>query len=547
MKKVSALRIIDKIVFTPAELNAGEYDPTFTSYVVKDNPDDKATLLKAENQLKELTDEEKAKRKALQEVAWAYNMMQEDMSSFISWFLPHVMTSNEIPTFHKEIFSIIKGCDRIALAAPRGFAKSTIVTKFYPLHSALFKRHKDICIISASEGLASEHLRFIKLEIENNAKIKAVWGDVRSEKWNETHLAITHKDGFICNIRAKGAGGQIRGFRPDCIILDDIETDDSCESEDQRKKLKHWIFKACLNTLMPSGKFCLIGTLIHPLSVLNDILKISNGWTKKRFQAYIDGIEKEGNELWPAMWSHDKLQQRKREIGTWAFASEYMNNPMVDESNPIKEEYLRYYDTPPTSMSVVVICDPAYTEDTTGDWKVAMVIGIDKNQNRYVLEYHRSHAPTGEYQDAILNLYIKYKNICTAVGCPSGGGDREFFNSLMKNAADKKIYPPFVELKNVFHSATGQDIRNKKNRIVAALQPLFEKGKYYIHTEHLEVRDELLTIGSSQHDDLVDCMSYAENVLTPVYFDSNNKSEDFGVDREPVVIGNSASGYGLEY
>lgn len=547
MKKFSPLRVIDTIVFTPAELNAGEYDPTLISYVVKENPDDKSTLLKAENQLKELTEEDKLKRKALQEVAWAYNMMQEDMSSFISWFLPHVMTSNEIPKFHKEIFSIIKSCDRIALAAPRGFAKSTIVTKFYPLHSALFKVHKDICIISASEGLASEHLRFIKLEIENNAKIKAVWGDVRSEKWNETHLAITHKDGFICNIRAKGAGGQIRGFRPDCIILDDIETDDSCESEDQRKKLKHWIFKACLNTLMPSGKFCLIGTLIHPLSVLNDILKISNGWTKKRFQAYIDGIEKEGNELWPAMWSHDKLQQRKREIGSWAFASEYMNNPMVDESNPIKEEYLRYYDTPPTSMSVVVICDPAYTEDTTGDWKVAMVIGIDKNQSRYVLEYHRSHAPTGEYQDAILNLYTKYKNICTAVGCPSGGGDREFFNSLMKNAADKKIYPPFVELKNVFHSATGQDIRNKKNRIVAALQPLFEKGKYYIHTEHLEVRDELLTIGSSQHDDLVDCMSYAENVLTPVYFDSNNKSEDFGVDREPVVIGNSASGYGLEY
>ena len=57
---------------------------------------------------------------------------------------------------------------------------------------------------------------------------------------------------------------------------------------------------------------------------------------------------------------------------------------------------------------------------------------------------------------------------------------------------------------------------------MAALQPLFEREVLF-HTEHLEVRDELLTIGSSQHDDLVDCMSYAENVLTPVYFDSNNK------------------------
>lgn len=496
---------------------------------------------------KEIKKEDKKEDKILQAAAQAFNVFKEDLSCFIQYFLPEVTTTNEIPGFHKEIFSIVKSCDRVALAAPRGFAKSTIITKIYPLHAALFKRHKDICIISASENLASEHLRFIKRELEGNHKINVCWGEVKSEKWNETHMAVTHKDGFVCNIRAKGANGQIRGFRPDCIILDDIETDESCESDDQRKKLKNWIFKACLNTLMPSGKFLIIGTLIHPLSVLNDILKVPNGWTKKRYQAYKDGIEREGNELWPAMWPHEKLQERKREIGSWAFASEYMNNPLVDGSAPIKEEYIRYYEEPPVQMSCVVVCDPAYSEDENADNKVAMVIGIDKDQNRYVLDYHSSHLPTGQYQDAILTMYLKYKGTCTAVGCPSGGGDREFYNSLLKLAETRKIYPPWVELKNVFHSATGQDIRNKKHRITAALQPLFEKGKYYIKSDQLDIRDELLTIGSSQHDDLVDCMSYAENILTPVYFDSNNKSEDYNYDKEPAYVSNKSDCYGVEY
>jgi hypothetical protein len=525
------------IVLFPQEVEAQAFDTSSTSNMVEVKEVDIAA-----EEIKQ-----KQRKAELAEFAKAYDALSENMAVFIDLFLPHIRTTNEIPKFHREIFSILKVHDRIALAAPRGFAKSTIVTKCYPLHSALFKKHKDICIISASENLASEHLRFIKNELESNQKLMALWGDVKSEKWNETHMAITHKDGFVCNIRAKGAGGQIRGFRPDCIILDDIETDEGCESEDQRRKLKNWIFKSCLNTLMPTGKFCIIGTLIHPLSVLNDILKVPNGWMKKKYQAYIDGIEKEGYELWPAMWDHARLQHRKGEIGSWAFASEYMNNPLVDESNPIKEEYIRYWDVLPAQLSTVIVCDPAYTEDVTGDWKVAAVIGIDKNQNRYLLEYHRSHAPTGEYQDAIFNMYIKHKNTCTALGCPSGGGDREFFNGLIKAAEVRKIYAPIVELKNVFHSATGQDIRNKKHRIVAALQPLFEKGKYYIHVDHLEARDELLTIGSSQHDDLVDCLSYAENILTPVYYDSNNKVEDYDAYKEPVIIGSSASGYGIDY
>jgi hypothetical protein len=68
-------------------------------------------------------------------------------------------------------------------------------------------------------------------------------------------------------------------------------------------------------------------------------------------------------------------------------------------------------------------------------------------------------------------------------------------------------------------------MRGKKARITAALQPLFEQGKYFIHPDHLEAREELLTIGSSRWDDVVDSLAYAEQILTPSYVDIDLKKD----------------------
>ncbi len=123
----------------------------------------------------------------------------------------------------------------------------------------------------------------------------------------------------------------------------------------------------------------------------------------------------------------------------------------------------------------------------------------------------------------------------------------EFYNNLVRQAEQRRMYPPFVELKNIYRTATGIDKKNKHARIIAALQPLFEKGKYYIKPEHLEARDELLTIGSSRWDDLSDALAYCENILTPMYFDSNNKKDNIDIDRDPVFMAGKTSGYGMEY
>jgi len=162
---------------------------------------------------------------------------------------------------------------------------SSISSIFYPIWCALFAKERDICIVSATEGLAVEMLRAIKRELESNRRILTFFGDMKSSKWAENHIILSNG----VNIRARGAGGQIRGFRPSLVILDDIETDEGVESEEQRKKLKNWVFKACLNTLLPEGQFVVVGTILHPLSLLADLLTIKNGWNKLKFQAYKAG------------------------------------------------------------------------------------------------------------------------------------------------------------------------------------------------------------------------------------------------------------------
>ncbi len=454
-----------------------------------------------------------------------------DLENFIRVYFKD-LAKDEIPDFHREIYSLLTTENRLALAAPRGFAKSMICSVFYPTWLATYGHKKDICIISASEGLAIELLRKIRTTLESNEAYLRIFGDVRSSKWTENHIVLANG----VNIRAKGAGGQIRGFRPDVLILDDIETDESVVSEDQRKKLRDWLFKACLNTLLPNGQFVIIGTILHVLSVLSDILDTPNGWIKKRYTAYIDGVEDEGHELWANARPHKWLQERKAEIGSFAFASEFMNDPKTDASAPIKPEYIRYWEELPKQYSAVITVDPAYSEDDKADFKVASLILIDQNLNRYLVEYIRTHAPIGEFIDSILNMYQRNKGTITGVGIPNSGTEKMFFESVLKRAEERKIYAPFIELKNSFISTSGRNITNKKARIVASLQPLFESGKYYIHANHYEVKDELLTIGSSRNDDVVDTLCYAEQILQPRYEEPKEFNFDdrgFLIDDEP--------------
>lgn len=255
------------------------------------------------------------------------------LTEFSKYYFPHDMPL-EGAAFHNEMRDLLVTKTRLVIAAPRSFAKSTIVAKHFPLWKALFWRKRGervppyIIIVSATGALAEDRIEKIRWEVENNRAIEHDFGDQRSPLWRQNKLVF--RNGAV--IEAKGQGYQTRGPRPEVVIVDDIEEDEGVAIEGRRRKLKDWFWKALFNVLEPEGQLAVIGTLIHPLSLLTEIIqKPPPEFTVKKYAA----IDYQGNPTWPAKWTMEQLELRRRQIGDERFSAEFMNDPLVSTDTPI--------------------------------------------------------------------------------------------------------------------------------------------------------------------------------------------------------------------
>lgn len=419
--------------------------------------------------------------------------------------------THESPKMHHEISGYLDLDDWLYLAAPRGFAKSSWSSRMYPTREALFEKKRNIHIISATEGLAVSWLRDIKKKIEMDPLIGFLFGDMTSKKWTEDHIILSNG----VEIRARGAGGQSRGPRPDLVILDDIETEDSVATKERRDKLRDWINKAVIPSLTYNGRLVWIGTYINPLCLLKEEIEKKDGMgIRKMYAAYDNGVMQKGKEIWPELWGHERLQERRSQIGDHAFASEYLNNPMYNDASPIRKEMVRYFKDDPDDYNVIISIDPAYSEDKTADFKTCGAIAFDGKNRRYLMEYINTHDSMGDFIDDCIDLYLKYRGRVLAMGCPNSGPEKAFFEMLRRRIEERRENVILKAVSNSYVS-NGQTIRNKHKRIIAALQPIFEQGRYFIREEHEDAEYQLLSVGFSKNDDIIDMMTYAESMIEP--------------------------------
>lgn len=462
-----------------------------------------------------------------------------DIGLFARTFFPHLMTSSSAK-FHEEIFKQIPHHTYMCVQVFRGGAKSTIGLIIYSIWHSLFLQYGNIGLYSKSESfIMNEIMRVIKGEFERNERLRAFFGDLTTSKWAESFFVL--KNGIT--FEGGGIGGQLRGGRKGLILLDDLEDEDSASSEEQRDKLRRRINKELIPKLVPNGQIIYFGTPIHNLAYIKQISDTpNNGWYKLKFPAYRQGIQQEGYEAWPEVFPHKRLQEIKRTMGSNEFSAEYMCEPISDGTRPIHPDQIRYWETIPTQHSSVLALDPAYSEDESADWKVCVMVSIDAQQNRYLSTYIRTHAQSGEYIDETINLWLLHKHEIQAIGIPNSGVEKQFFNDFLKRCNERKLYPPVVEIKNAFSTASGTSVRKKSSRIIAALQRLFEQGKYYIHANHMEARDELLSIGESRWDDLADAMAGAEQLLMNAYVP---QEEEHYANNGLQLAYNGTTGYGI--
>ena len=333
----------------------------------------------------------KAKQERLARAEW-------DFEFFCQTYLPHYF--EEPPAdFHREMVEMAqvrpdftKGEAVIpaVVGAPRGFGKSTPLAFAYPLWEALHTRRHCIIIGSETAGLSESHVASIAAECAGNRRILYDFAPV-IESLKKGHLVL--KD---CSIFARGAGQQIRGikhgsYRPDLVVLDDLENDKLAINPKRVKFLLRWILGTVYPGISRDGGLIIIGTIIDRRSALATMLTSQEDpwrlWRRKLYRA----ITPEGESLWPAMYSLELLESKKAAMGLTLFNQEYMNDPR-NEAGLFQEEWIQTFDPDSPEFQAKLkaghliaggFCDPSARTGESNDYKAVVTVFLDTQDMTY--------------------------------------------------------------------------------------------------------------------------------------------------------------------
>jgi len=227
-----------------------------------------------------------------------YNICLDRPEVFSLVYFKHIIRKPS-SKFHFLLYSLIKKINRteysnyIAVAAPRGNAKTQIMSVVLPIWCASLEQKKFIILISETSGVAEANLESIKHELTTNEKLANDFPHVVGEGpvWRKEMIRTNNGIQII----ALGSGKQIRGrvmqegIRPDLALLDDMISDVFVRTKGQREFLKEWFTKAVLGMSGPGDKMdtIVVGTILNPNDLLSELLdpNKSPGWEGHRFKA----------------------------------------------------------------------------------------------------------------------------------------------------------------------------------------------------------------------------------------------------------------------
>ncbi|MCL4354838.1 MAG: hypothetical protein M1607_03380 [Patescibacteria group bacterium] len=271
---------------------------------------------------------------------------------FFSIYLGHYLKYPFAP-FHHDIFALTEdeALKRAVLVAFRGSGKSTLVSLSYPIWSVIGKQKKKfVLILSQTQTQARIMLTNIKRELESNQLLKADVGPFEedSDEWGSTSLVLRY---YNARITCASVDQSIRGirhkeYRPDLVILDDVEDLQSAKTKEGRDKTYAWL----VGEVFPIGdqdtKTLIVGNLLHEDCLLMRLKNLmAQGKMQGKFLSF--PILSEDNQIaWPGKFADleaiEKLRNNTGNEAAWH--REYLLRIISDTERLVHPEWIHYYD-----------------------------------------------------------------------------------------------------------------------------------------------------------------------------------------------------------
>lgn len=476
---------------------------------------------------------------------------EADLEVFIRLLAPHLALAE----CHLELIRWWQSSQRkqnCLVLLPRAHLKSKLIA-----YKTAWELTRDptstILYVSATAALAEKQLYLIK-QIITSKKYRLYWPDMvhedegRREKWTNTEIAVDHpkrKEEGVRDpsVKATGLTGNITGFHATNIKLDDIVVPNNAYTEEGRTKVANLVSQLASIKEPESITDC-VGTRYHPKDQYQTFL--SQSYTvydeetdepiREEFvwDSYMRVVETGGEFLWPRARRDDGkafgfnanvLSKIKAEYEDVAqFYAQYYNNPNDPGNAPIGRDKFQYYDRKFLTnendrwhfngrpLNVYAAIDFAYSLAKKADYTSLVVIGIDYENNIYILDIERfKKTRIKDYFDAIDATYRKwgYKKLRAEVTAAQ--------QVIVRDLKENYIGPNGLNIVVDEHSPTRNE-GTKEERIKATLEPKYDNMRvWHFKGGECSNLEEELTLARPPHDDIKDALTAAVDIaVAPV-------------------------------
>ncbi|MAZ33876.1 MAG: putative terminase large subunit [Prokaryotic dsDNA virus sp.] len=422
-----------------------------------------------------------------------------------------------------------------------------------------------ILYISSTSNLAEKQLYFIK-QILTSPIVRRYWPELiekeegKREKWTNTEIAVDHPKRKEEGIRdptvfTGGLTTSLTGLHCDIAVLDDVVVQENAYTQEGRDKVRT---QYSLLSSIEGGEAeeWVVGTRYHPKDLYNDMQEmeeeifnkdgelINKTPVYKIFERQVeDSNMGVGEFLWPRQQRSDGkwfgfnieilAKKRAKYLDKRQFRAQYYNDPNDPGDQRINRDKFQYYEKEHLKQSggywyfkkerlnIFASVDFAYTANKRSDFTAIVVIGVDKDNNIYVLDIERFKTEkVSEIFENIRMLHAKWQ--FKKLGAEVTAGQKMIVRELKDGYI--KPYGLSLSIEELKHSARQG---SKEERIAAILEPRYENmAMWHYRAGNCQVLEDELVAQYPPHDDVSDALAAAVSISVPPVGNFNRDHRD---------------------
>jgi predicted phage terminase large subunit-like protein len=392
--------------------------------------------------------------------------------------------------------------DRLMLMIPPRHGKSELASKRFPAYYLGRHPEDQIITVCATAEFASDFGRDVR-NIMNSTEYKALFETRLAEDSQSKGKWHTSAGGVYYSV---GVGGVLMGKGANTLLIDDpFATMADAQSEITRKNVWEWYTGSAYNRLMPNGAIIIINHRMHEDDLCGRLLaqQAAGGDTWEVVE--LPAIDDAGAALWPEAYPIQALERIKKNTLPRDWSSLYQQKPSPDDGDYFRRDWMRWYnkDQTPKHMRIYGASDYAVS-DGKGDYTVHGVIGVDPNDDIYILDLWRQQTTSDVWIETLLDLMKQYEPM--AWGEEQGQILKSLGPFIDKRQRERKVYCHRVP----YASTTDKSVRAR------SFQARLSMGKVYFPSDAPWIDDlvtEMLQFPVGKNDDQVDVLSLFGRML----------------------------------